>query len=59
VVHGFTSYLRFLNSISASGVVAMYSKPASMSCVASLVLVVALHVNWSFSVRNSACSMFM
>jgi len=52
-------YLRFLNSISPSGVVAMYSKPVSISWVASAVSLVALHVHSSDWLRNIACSMFM
>jgi len=40
-------YLRFRNSINASGVVVTYSNPFSISCVASLVLAVALHVHSS------------
>ena len=51
--------MRFLNSINASGVVVTYSKPDSISCVASLVLVVALHVHSSDCSRNNACSMLM
>jgi len=52
-------YLRFLNSISASGVVATYSNPVSISCVASVASLVALHVHSSDWLRNIACSMFM
>lgn len=40
-------YLRFLNSMSESGVVRMYSNPFSISWVASLLSVVALHVHSS------------
>ena len=52
-------YLRFLNSISPSGVVAMYSNPASISFMVSTGSLVALHVHSSEVVRNSADSMFM
>jgi hypothetical protein len=41
-------YLRFLNSISASGVVVTYWNPFSIRFVASLVLVAALHLYSSF-----------
>ena len=51
--------MRFRNNISASGVVATYSNPFSMSCVASLALVVALHVHSSDVARNRADSRFM
>jgi len=52
-------YLRFLNSMSASGVVVTYSNPVSISAVASFTLLVALHVHSSDWVKNSACSRFM
>ena len=55
----FGFYLRFRKSISLSGVVVTYSNPASISFVASLVSVVALHVHSSEFARNSADSMFM
>jgi len=45
--------------MSASGVVAMYWKPVSISCVASFASLAILHVKSSFSARNRACSMFM
>ena len=52
-------YFLFRNSISASGVVVTYSNPFSISCVASLVLAVALHIHSSEVVRNSVDSMCM
>ena len=51
-------YLRFLNSFVPS-ISVTYSNPASISAVASLMLLAVLHVHWSFSVRNRACSMLM
>jgi len=51
--------LRFRNNISASGVVATYSNPFSMSCVASLALVVALHVHSSDVAKYRADSRLM
>jgi len=51
-------YLRLRNSFVPS-ISVMYSKPASMSCVASLMFVAVLHVHWSVCSRNSACSMLM
>ena len=51
-------YLRFLKNLSLSSSVT-YSNPASMSSVTCLGLLAVLHVHWSFSVRNRACSMLM
>lgn len=51
-------YLRFLYRCSPS-IVCTYSNPASISCDASFGSLAILQVNWSFSARNSACSMFM
>ena len=47
--------MRFLNSISLSGVVVTYSKPVSIRFVASLVLVVALQWYSSFSSVSRSC----
>jgi len=44
-------YLRFLNNMTFCGVVRTYSKPASMSWVASVLSVVALQVNSSVVCR--------
>jgi len=52
-------YLRFLNSMSPSGVVVMYSNPTSMSFVASLVSLAVLHVHSLESLRNIAFSRLM
>lgn len=56
---GVVGYFRFRNSISPSGVVAMYSNPFSIRVVASSVLLVALHVHSSVWLRNVACSRLM
>ena len=56
---GDVDYLRFLNSINPSGVVMMYSNPFSISCVALLLSVVAVHVHSSEVDRYSADSRFM
>ena len=50
-------YLRFLNIISPSGVVATYSNPASISFVASTGSLVALHIHSSEVRRKSVASM--
>jgi len=51
-------YFRFLNSFVLS-ISVMYWKPASISCVASCIVVAVLHVHSSVSLRNVACSMLM
>lgn len=40
-------YFRFRNSMSSSGVVAMYSNPFSTSCLASVAFVAVLHIHSS------------
>ena len=56
---GVCCYFRFRNSIKPFGVVMTYSNPISISCLASLSLVVALHVHSSEFVWNRADSRFM
>ena len=51
-------YFRFRNCISPFGVVITYSNPVSISSVASLSLVVALHVYSSSSLTFSSCVYF-
>ena len=51
-------YLRFLKNLSPSSSVT-YSNPASMSSVTCLGALAVLHVHWTSSVRNRACSMLM
>jgi len=59
VRNGFrVGYLRFLNSISPSGVVATYSNPVSISFWASTGSLVALHIHSSLVDRKSADSIF-
>jgi len=48
-------YLRFRNSISASGVVVTYVNPCSIRSCASLALVAALHVYSSSSLKFTSC----
>jgi len=50
--------LRFLNSFIPS-ISVMYSKPASISCVASFMSLAVLHVHSSDCSKNSADSMFI
>ena len=56
---GFVCYLRFRNSISASGVVVTYSNPFSISCVASFVFSAVLQVYSSFVMWKIADSRLM
>ena len=55
---GIDVHLRFRNSSTLS-ISVMYSKPASISCVASLRSFATLHVKLSFVCRNSALSRLM